>query len=255
MASGNGGAGVAHGPAAVRLHPVHRVRRTEMNEPAIRRQQEERMPDVDVAGLAGDQIPVYAGQPAPSARGIPAFRGARTAAAAHRPNPAAGQSDTGIVPARIVHVRSPRPGVVSPIEQARAHGGAPPPVHQDTPIGQRDQRAAEHIMRGVIVFDKLAGGRIPGGRIRELRAGRESRALVGCEGQHSTIGQCRRGNRNVRSPRDHGAPIAERDPIHRCRGLRDPPGGRRKERRRFRREGVCLHMRVEVSACDGRQTC
>ena len=191
-------------------HPVHPVGGAEVEQVAVRREHQEGMPDVDVAGLRGDGGPADAGQASPAGGLVPQLRGVRSAAAADREHAAVGQRHAGVVPARIVHVRQGGPLVGLPIEDAGKPRGRSAAVHHQPSVRQQRGAAAEHVVAVVVHLRELPGRGIPHGGVGELRAAREGGALVGREGQQPAVRQQRCGDGNVRRPCDDGAPGASR---------------------------------------------
>src|SRR2546425_8137768 len=113
------------------------------------------MPDVDVTRLGQDRVPVDAGQTAPAGPRTPAFGGARASAAAHGPDVAVGQGYARVIPARVVHILDPRPGVVAPIEDAGQNHGVATSVHQHPTVREDGNSAAEHVVTRIVELQEL----------------------------------------------------------------------------------------------------
>ena len=61
--------------AAIRSHPVHGARGSEMEETAVPCQEQKRMPDVDVTRFGEHHVPVDSSQSAPAAGSVPSLGG------------------------------------------------------------------------------------------------------------------------------------------------------------------------------------
>ena len=214
MASRNRRSGIHGGAGARHAEPMHRVRRAEVQHPAIRRHAQERMPDFDVARVgAHSGVPRDARHHRP-ARRAPALGRVRASAAARRgENIAIGQGDGRVVPPPAVHVLHPCPGVGPPVEHAREGRFVAPAVHHDAPVRHERDAAAEHVVCAVIELLELPRRRIPRRRVGELDARGKGRPLVRGEGEEASVRQVRRGHRDVRCPRDHAAPRAGIDAV------------------------------------------
>ena len=205
-------------------------------------------------GWIGHGLPRDAAHAPPAGARIPLLNGAvaiRAAIASGGQHLAIGQRDAGVVPAAIRHRLRGHPLIRTPVKETRQRRGAVDAVaaiHQQPPVLQQREAAAEHVVPAVVDFRKEARGRIPHRCIGELRPVWKGGALIRGKRQQPAIRQQSSRGGNMRRPGDDGAPGAHGGVLRRRNGAhahhhRLGCGG---QSRGLRHQGVHLGMAGDV---------
>ena len=165
------------GAIALGVYPVHGFGRPSMEEPAVGGYHNERRPVRLNAGLGCDRTPVYIVILAPVGP-IVALGGVVATAAGNRKHIPQRQGHGGRIPAGIIHIRSPGPGIGLPVENAGEPHRISSAHNLEPAVGTKDGAAAKHIVLVPIQLGHGSSAGIPHCRIGKLRPVWKGSALV-----------------------------------------------------------------------------